>query len=454
MKTRTNRQLVPLSDRGPLRVMFVTCSMPVGGAETLLVQLMRGLDRNRFEPELCCLKSLGPLGEQIACEAPAHSWLWKHKLDPTILFRLENLFRRQKIDAVITVGAGDKMFWGRLAAHRAGVPVIASALHSTGWPDQVERLNRWLNSITDAFIGVAESHGRYLVETEGFPAEKVHVAPNGVDTRRFRFLPASRAKLRAELGIAADAPVCGVVAAQRPEKNLHLFLESAARVNKQLPQARFILVGDGPERESLEVQTRKLGMRNEVFFLGTRKDIPQLLSTIDLFGLTSDNEASPVSILEAMCCGRPVVATNVGSIAESVQHGFSGYLVEPGDVDAMSKAWLTILADQRRGRQMGRVGREAVVKHASLDRMLHSYEDLITDIYQSKCETKSPQTADSNLTVAPDATEAVAVAIQRDVEQFADETARHTSQSSDAHADARQPADGQPDEQELVTPMG
>jgi glycosyltransferase involved in cell wall biosynthesis len=375
--------------------------MPVGGAETLLVQLIHGLDRDRFEPELCCLKSLGPLGEQVARETPAHSWLWRHKLDPTILLRLEKLFRRQKIDAVITVGAGDKMFWGRLAAYRARVPVIASALHSTGWPDQVERVNRWLTSITDAFIGVADAHGRYLVESEGFPADKVHVAPNGVDIRRFRFLPASRAKLRAELGIAADAPVCGVVAAQRPEKNLHLFLEAAARVRKQLPEARFMLVGDGPERESLEAHARRLGVREEVFFLGTRNDIPQVLSAMDLFGLTSDNEASPVSILEAMCCGRPVVATNVGSISESVQDGFSGILVEPGDVDAMSQAWLAILANHRRGRQMGRIGREAVVTHSFLNRMVESYEDLITSIYQSKCSAphlaRDPAVQDAGL---------------------------------------------------------
>ncbi len=121
----------------------------------------------------------------------------------------------------------------------------------------------------------------------------------------------------------------------------------------------------------------------------------------EFFRLTSDNEASPVSILEAMCCGRPVVATNVGSISESVQDGFSGILVEPGDVDAMSQAWLAILANPRRGRQMGRIGREAVVTHSSLNRMVESYEDLITSIYQSKCSAphlaRDPAVQDAGL---------------------------------------------------------
>src|SRR5438105_2241077 len=117
MEIRT-RNLNPLDDRGPLRVMFLITSMPVGGAETLLVNLMRGLNRERFVPSLGCFKSLGPLGEAMAAEIPAFHGLIKHKYDFGVVRRLANLFVDQRIDAVVTVGAGDKMFWGRLAAHR------------------------------------------------------------------------------------------------------------------------------------------------------------------------------------------------------------------------------------------------------------------------------------------------------------------------------------------------
>ena len=384
MTAANGTNLPPLADRGPLRVMFVTCSMPVGGAETLLVQLIRGLDRDRFQPELCCLKSLGPLGEILTRDTPVFSWLWKHKWDPTILLRLERLFRGRRIDAVVTVGAGDKMFWGRLAAKKAGAPVIASALHSTGWPDEIEWLNRRLNSITDAFIGVANNHTRYLIEQERLPPEKVFCIPNGVDIRRFRFLPASRARIRYNLDIAADAPVVGVVAAQRPEKNLHLFLQAAARVLKLRPETRFLLVGDGPERESLERLSCELGIQREVHFLGVRRDVPQVLSAMDVFGLTSDNEASPVSILEAMCCGLPVVATDVGSIRESVRDGYSGILTPAGDVDAIVRGWLKCIANHRNSRQMGRIGRESVVTGHSLQHMVKGYEDLLAELYSQK----------------------------------------------------------------------
>ena len=144
----------------PLRVMFLITSMPVGGAEMLLVNLIRRLDRSRCVPYLCCLKELGPLGDELVAEdVPASSHLIRGKYDLAVLWKLVWRMRREQIDAIVTVGAGDKMFWGRLAAKLASVPVIAAALHSTGWPDGVGRLNRLLTPITDGFIGVAARHG-------------------------------------------------------------------------------------------------------------------------------------------------------------------------------------------------------------------------------------------------------------------------------------------------------
>ena len=231
---RHRRELIPLDDRGPLRVMFVITSMPVGGAETLLTELIRRMDRGRFLPELCCLKYFDPLGEVLAQEIPAFTELLAHKYDVRVLWRLTQLMRRRRIDAVVTVGTGgDKMFWGRLAAWLAGVPVICSALHSTGLPDRVEFANRLLAPLTDAFIAVAEPHGRYLAEHEGCPAPKVRVIPNGVDVERFHPRWPNRA-LRQALELDPTAPVVGIVAALRPEKNHEMFLRMAVMVHEGL----------------------------------------------------------------------------------------------------------------------------------------------------------------------------------------------------------------------------
>lgn len=385
---------VQIADRRPLRVMFVITSMPVGGAETLLVDLVRRMDRARFAPEVCCLKEAGPLGEVLAREIPVFTHLVTHKYNPRILGRMTGLLRRRQVDAVITVGAGDKMFWGRLAAWRAGVPVVLSALHSTGWPDSIGRLNRLLTPITDGFIAVAARHGDYLVAREHFPRGKVHVIYNGVDVERFA---AGRnvSPVRAQLGCPAGAPVATIVAALRPEKNHDLLLEAAQTVRGEVAGARFWIVGDGPERSRLEALTCSLGLQDAVTFLGTRHDVPELLAASDVFVLTSRMEANPVSILEAMAAGKPVVAPAVGSIPEVVVGGATGHLFNPGRADEVARYLISLLSNRRRAAEMGQAAQRRVRAHWSLEQMVAGYEKLIEDIYFSKRPQEARESAAS-----------------------------------------------------------
>jgi glycosyltransferase involved in cell wall biosynthesis len=379
---------LPIELPRPLRVMFLVTSLPVGGAETLLAELVRRLDRRHFVPEIGCLKERGPLGEVLSAEIPVHCDLLAHKYDLRVWPRLTRLLREREIDAVITVGAGDKMFWGRLAAKRVGVPVVLSALHSTGWPDSVGQLNRLLTPITDGFIAVAESHGAFLVTKQGFPAEKVFVIPNGVDTLRFAPVP-DAASIRHEIGVGPTDAVVSIVAALRPEKNHELFLEVARRVTRRIPTAKFLIIGDGPHRAPLEQQAAELGVAESVRFLGARDDVPRLLSTSNVFALTSHNEASPVSILEAMSVGKPVVATNVGSIGEAVSDGRTGFLVPPGDATAFTQRVVELIENPLRAQAMGVAAREVVVAGWSVDAMVRRYEQLIASIFNRKRSTQA-----------------------------------------------------------------
>ena len=409
MNLRRTAPLIHPDDRGPLRVMFVITSMPVGGAETLLVNLVRRMDRARFAPELCCLKQFGPLGEVLAAEMPAFTGLLAHKYDFGVWGRLTRLLRTERCDAVVTVGTGgDKMFWGRLAAWRAGVPVVLSALHSTGLPDHVELPNRLLAPLTDGFIGVAEPHGRYLAEKEGCPAAKVFVVPNGVDVQRFAPREAEAA-LRAEIGLPSGAPVAAIVAALRPEKNHALFLRAAARVRAVRPDAQFLVIGDGHLRAGLEQTAREVGLGANVKFLGTRSNIPQLLGLVDVLVLSSHMEANPVSILEGLACGKPVVATRVGSIPESVREGETGYLVPPGNEAALAERIAALFADPAHARALGSAGRQLVVDHWSLERMVEGYENLIHNIYLAKCRGTQYTASDAHATESPTTSDVVTI---------------------------------------------
>ena len=375
----------------PLPVLFVQTSMPVGGAETLLVNLVRRMDRDVFAPEVVCLKHRGPLGDLLAEEGvPVHYGLLSGKYDLRVLPRLTALMRHRRIGAVVTVGAGDKMFWGRLAARAAGVPVVAAALHSTGWPDGVGRLNRMLTPITDAFIAVAQPHGRFLVDFEKFPVSKVRVIPNGVDTERFAPAPPATT-IREELGVGPTEPLVGILAALRPEKNHDLFLAVASRIRHAVPEAKFIVIGDGPERRHIEETATVLGLydpleprTSALRMLGNRDDVPAVLATLDVLTLTSHNEANPVSILEGMSCGLPVVATNVGSVSESVIEGQTGYLVPAGDKRLFADRVIELLNEPLLARRMGEAGRERVVERSSLEVMVGGYERMVAELYYKK----------------------------------------------------------------------
>ncbi len=384
----------------PMRILFLITSMPVGGAETLLVNMVRRMDRDRVEPLLGCMKEKGVLGEVLADEIPVFENLINHKFDIGVVGRLASLFQKEKIDAVITVGAGDKMFWGRLAARRAKVPVILSALHSTGWPDGVGRLNRMLTGITDGFIAVAKDHARYQIEQERFPESKVFMIPNGIDTDRFQFSDTARDRWRQECGIPADSPVMGIVAALRSEKNHAQFVDAAAIVLKQREDAHFVIAGEGPERELIESKVAEHGIEKNFHLLGSIDDIPGVLSMIDIFTLTSHNEASPVSILEAMSCERPVVAPNVGSIHESVLEGKTGFLVDAGDTTATADRWLRLIDDSNLTDQMGSAAREHVIANGSLASMTDGYMDLVEKIYSEKRGKQNGQRK-STVAIAP-----------------------------------------------------
>ncbi len=373
-----------LPDTQSHRILFVLTSMPVGGAETLLADLVDGIPRNRFEVEIVCLKQPGILGEQLAQKIRLHHSLIRHRWDVGVLFRLWWLFRERSATAVITVGCGDKMFWGRLAAWFAGVPVIASALHSTGWPDGVGRLNRWLTPLTDAFIAVAPSHGRFLVECENFPRSKVFVIPNGIDTLRFQPQASARTEVRQELGLPHDSRLCSIVAAIRPEKNHERFLRIARKVADRDEKTHFLVIGDGPLRSTLEQKSRELFLEDRVHFLGNRTDTHRLLAASDVFVLTSDNEAYPVSILEAMASGVPVVASDVGSIHELIENGMTGFRVPASDEAQFADRAIQLLKCERQRGEIGQAARRWVMENGSRDGMIQGYVTLVKQLLSSK----------------------------------------------------------------------
>jgi glycosyltransferase involved in cell wall biosynthesis len=194
--------------------------------------------------------------------------------------------------------------------------------------------------------------------------------------------------LRAELGVSPETNLVGIVAALRSEKNHLQFVEAAERIVCQHANTHFVVVGDGPERPSIEgaIASRNLGVK--LHLLGSRSDTHRIVAGLDVFCLTSRNEANPVSILEALSCTVPVVAPRVGSIHETVIDGKTGFLTEPLSAESTSSKISQILSDRKLAKNMGANGRDLVVNSWSLEAMVDGYQDLIERLYNQAAEIR------------------------------------------------------------------
>lgn len=310
--------------------------------------------------------------------------------DVQTLSRLVSLMRRIRPHVVHTHTAKAGAV-GRAAAILAGVPVVVHTYHGhvlrgyfspakTALYRGIERSLAWR---TDRLLAVTSRVRDELIALGVGKASQYRAVPLGFDLAPLLVAERRRGELRAELGVG-DAPLIGIVARLVPIKAHEVFLAAAAAVRQQVPGARFLIVGDGELRQTLEQQTAALGLTGAVRFLGWRADIDRLYADIDVVALTSRNEGSPVALIEAMASGVPVVSTEVGGVADVVQHGVSGLLAPMDDAAGIARHILTLLADPALRRTMGQHGRVNVAATYDAGRLVTDIESLYEDLVREK----------------------------------------------------------------------
>lgn len=277
--------------------------------------------------------------------------------------------------------------FGLIAAALARIPaVVATAQLFVEYQFPLKPLVYLLQQViatgVDRYIAVSEHVARRLDQTYGFSAPKVCVVHNGVSVTHFDS-PSVNTELRARFVGTTDRPVVLALARLDKQKGHCYLLEAATLV----PHAVFVLAGEGPERPALEAQARTLGVRDRVHFLGYRQDIPDLLAMCDLFVLPSLFEGFPLSILEAMAAGKPVVATAIGGTDEAVIHGETGLLVPPADPIALAQAIQAALSAPGFGKQLGAAGRARVRREFSAEGMVQRVSQIYDEILSARRET-------------------------------------------------------------------
>ena len=275
---------------------------------------------------------------------------------------------------------------GRIAARIAGVRTVVHTYHGSvfrGYFGQRESavylgIERALARITTRIVAITSGQKADLVDLGIAPSSKIVEIPLGLDLDHFRELPAREAALSA-LGLPREGRYVAIVARLVPIKDIPTFLRALALVTESLPDVRGLVVGDGPEREAVERLAQNLGLERRCRFLGWRADLPNVYAASDVVALTSLNEGSPVSVIEAMASGRAVVATAVGGVPDVVSEA-TGILVPVGDHRGFADAIVSLLRDPDRRAELGRKGREVAIRRFGSDRLIADIDRLYMDL--------------------------------------------------------------------------
>ncbi|MDZ7291258.1 MAG: glycosyltransferase family 4 protein [candidate division KSB1 bacterium] len=347
------------------------------------IEWIKHRDSRRFEVMVASLRPRDAAGKHLEEHGLKLFYLDKGKYSFANVSALANLVREEKIDLLHLHGYSAANF-GRLAARRAGIP---SVMHE--WavlkvlPHQF--LMDWLlRHKTDIAVGVSESVREFLIHGRSVPFNKTRVVWNGVNLNNFKTAEPDKVQaFREQFGITPEQKVIGTVTRLRAEKGNRYLIEAAPEVLREFPEARFIIVGDGPLRDELAALAKQLDLEGKLHFAGFVSEVAVALAAMDIFVMASLMEGFPFALAEAMAAGKAVVVTNVGGMKEMVQHEENGLLVPSANSSALAGALMSLLKNPGLSQQLRRAARERS-QAFSVERNVQALEAIYSELLASR----------------------------------------------------------------------
>lgn len=377
--------LHPIPSTIRVNVLYVIWSLSLGGAERVVINLAKGLDKSKFNPIVCCLNDKGAFAHELEAEGIEVIALHKRgKFDFSILHSLFSIFKQRGIHIAHTHLWGAN-FWGRIAAKRACVPVIIAHEHGIeAWRNAAHALfDKILYRHTDRVILVSQASQKLFLSKIKSDSFKCRVIYNGVDTEKFNgYINPVEARMR--LGLSQEDYAIASIGRLVTEKGHEYLFEAIKLMILKYPSLKVLVAGDGPEKQRLIHKVKHLGVQKNIIFLGARNDIAEILSASDLFVLSSTKEAFPISILEAMAVGRPVVATDVGGVSELISNEKTGFVVPPRNSQALADAIAKLVNNKNAAAEMAEAGKRRIKESFTLRQWLGNIENLYTDLLNEK----------------------------------------------------------------------
>jgi glycosyltransferase involved in cell wall biosynthesis len=377
----------------PLKLIHIITSLELGGAEMMLYHLLNNIDRSRFENQVICMIPAGVVGEKIqALGFPVRSFNMVPPYPSLRAFSQLVELLHQEHPAVIHTWMYHADLMGGLAGVMTGIPVVWGIHNISLEPATVKietirvvHLNARLSHWIPRRIIVCSNEARSRHVNIGYTQNKFVTIPNGFDLNQFRPDATGRISIRHELGLEEDAFLIGLVARFDPLKDHQNFVQAANLLLMRHPQVHFLLCGKGIswENEKLGRWLKESGSPDNFHLLGPRSDIPHIMNSLDVNTLSSLGEAFPNVLGEAMACGVPCVATDVGDTAYLI--GDTGIIVPPSNPQALAGGWEQLLSMNVAERKvLGERGRQRIQQNFNIALITQRYATLYEEVIEGK----------------------------------------------------------------------
>jgi len=367
-----------------IRLLHLLNTLGDAALTRLVLNLVRGLDQERYELHVGCLFGGEPLADELRrAGASVVNFEMQGYRDLGVISRVHRYIRCHDVQVVHThILRADLVGW--LASRLAGSHCLFATKHNLGYAAGQEKrtVRNLLYYVSlympDVVIAVSDRLRQRLVHLPGLSDGRVVTIHNGIDADHY-FIPEAGDACRRELGISGEIDMIGYLGRLAAGKGLETLIQAMPAILQTRPQVRLLLVGEGPMRDVLIGLAHDIGVSSAVLFTGFRTDVPRLLAALDLFVLPSLTEGLPLSLLEAMAAGKPVVASPVGGVVELIEDEVTGLLVPPSDPAGLALAILRLLQDKDVAERVSRQARFHVADCFTLQRMVQAYDAL----YQS-----------------------------------------------------------------------
>ncbi len=366
-------------------ILYVIENIEFGGGERVFSQIIRGLDNERFG--VFVASNPGGIFEEKLTEIgiKINPVRMTNRYNLGIISRLKKIIKTKDVRIVHSQG-GRADFFARIAARIANVPIIISsmAMLVEGYDVSILKkrlyvlIDRWTERWVNKFFVLSEAMRRSLIERHKIPPENIVKIYNGIEIEEYnpdlKELRNKKLEVRRELGFKNDVPVIGAIGRLVWQKGFEYLIRAAPEVLKKCPEARFLIVGEGPLKNKLILTGEKLNVADRIIFTGLRSDIKEILASIDVLAMPSLLEGLPMVLLETMAMAKPIVATRIDGITEVLENSKTGLLVPAKNSHALAEALVGILDDKAKANFFGLNAREAAKEKFSVKKMVEQIE--------------------------------------------------------------------------------